>query len=68
MESRLGRLQHQILEILAGMGWTLTGGGALAGFHLGHRETRDLDLFWTGPKTLDRIPEEVEARLGAAGL
>jgi hypothetical protein len=25
--------------------WTLTGGGALAGVHLGHRETRDLDLF-----------------------
>lgn len=23
----------------------LTGGGALAGFHLGHRKTRDLDLF-----------------------
>jgi hypothetical protein len=23
--------------------WTLTGGGALAGFHLGHRTTRDLD-------------------------
>ena len=23
----------------------LTGGGALAGFHLGHRETHDLDLF-----------------------
>jgi hypothetical protein len=25
----------------------LTGGAALAGFHLGHRETRDLDLFTT---------------------
>jgi hypothetical protein len=25
--------------------WTLTGGGALAGFHTKHRETRDLDLF-----------------------
>jgi hypothetical protein len=25
----------------------LTGGGALAGFHLGHRETLDLDLFTT---------------------
>ncbi len=23
----------------------LTGGAALAGFHLGHRETHDLDLF-----------------------
>ena len=25
----------------------LSGGGALAGFHLGHRETDDLDLFTT---------------------
>lgn len=31
----------------------LTGGGALAGFHLGHRKTRDLDLF-----TVEDILEE----------
>lgn len=68
MDSRLGRLQRRILDSLAGMGWALTGGGALAGFHLGHRETRDLDLFWHGRASLDRLPEEVEARLRADGL
>ena len=31
----------------------LTGGGALAGFYLGHRITEDLDLF-AGPPRLDR--------------
>lgn len=29
-------------------GFFLTGGAALVGFHLGHRRTRDLDLFTTG--------------------
>lgn len=48
--------------------WTLTGGAALAGYHLGHRTTQDLDLFWHGLGQLDRIPREVEARLTAAGL
>lgn len=50
------------------MGWTLTGGAALAGYHLGHRETRDLDLFWHGRHTLDDVPAEVERRLFEAGL
>lgn len=50
------------------MGWTLTGGAALAGYHLGHRETRDLDLFWHGRNTLDAVPGEVERRLHEAGL
>lgn len=68
MESRLDSLQHRTLETLAGLGWVLTGGAALAGFHLGHRETRDLDLFWRDRAGLDRLPEEVEARLRAADL
>lgn len=52
--SRLDALQIRILSALAGMDppWTLSGGAALAGFHLGHRETRDLDLFWHGHSTL----------------
>ena len=43
---RLTALQRRILGVLAEITprWTLTGGGALAGVHLGHRETRDLDL------------------------
>lgn len=67
---RLSPLQQRILKVLAGhdLGWVLTGGGALAGFHLQHRETRDLDLFWRGRRELAELPREVEARLQAAGL
>lgn len=50
------------------MGWTLTGGGALVGFHLGHRVTRDLDFFWRDRASLDRLPDEVIARLRLAGI
>ncbi len=65
---RLTGLQRRVLEVLAGLGWTLTGGGALAGYHLGHRATRDLDLFWHGRPALEHLPAEVERRLRAAGL
>ena len=46
----------------------LTGGGALAGFHLGHRETLDLDLFTTsGPMDEgSRALAEVARHLGAS--
>lgn len=45
--SRLGRLQQDVLDAFfrQEQRFFLTGGGALAGFHLGHRETDDLDLF-----------------------
>ena len=45
---KLTPLQRRIVRVLATLTppWTLTGGGALAGIHLGHRTTRDLDLFW----------------------
>lgn len=45
--SRLDRLQREILEAFfrREQGFFLTGGAALVGFHLGHRQTRDLDLF-----------------------
>lgn len=48
--------------------WTLTGGGALVGFYLGHRTTRDLDLFFHGLSLLDTIPNEMEGRLQSAGF
>src|SRR5262249_30314757 len=48
--------------------WALTGGGALAGFHLKHRLTKDLDLFWHGKDQLGDLPREVRDRLAAAGL
>lgn len=68
--NRLSPLQWRVLALLAGMdpSWTLTGGGALAGIHLGHRTTRDLDLFWLGHDTLGEARREVLSRLRAAGL
>jgi len=63
-------LQRRILRVLAPLTppWTLTGGGALAGFHLGHRETRDLDLFWRQRRELERSPHDAQAALSADGL
>jgi hypothetical protein len=46
----------------------LTGGAALAGVHLGHRVTRDLDLFWHGTGQLGDLPRAVQERLRSAGL
>lgn len=47
--SRLGALQRAVLEAFfqRESRFFLTGGAALAGFHLGHRTTEDLDLFTT---------------------
>jgi len=45
--SKLTTLQKDFLDAFFGREdrFFLTGGAALAGFHLGHRETNDLDLF-----------------------
>lgn len=68
--SRLSALQERVLDELAGMEppWTLFGAGALIGFYLGHRTTRDLDLAFRPFVELGEIPREVEARLSLAGL
>jgi hypothetical protein len=70
MSKRLSRLQARVLAVLAGIEptWTLTGGAALAGFHLGHRVTRDLDLFWHGARSISAMRRDVLARLEADGL
>lgn len=67
---RLTPLQRRILAALAGITprWTLTGGGALAGVHLGHRETRDLDLFWRNRSELGSLVADTLSALRAAGL
>ncbi len=67
---RLTPLQRRILRVLAGLTppWTLTGGGALAGIHLGHRETRDLDLFWRNRGELGTLVTDALAALRADGL
>jgi hypothetical protein len=66
----LSALQWRILEELAGFdpSWTLTGGGALAGVHLQHRTTRDLDLFWQGRDQLGSLPADVSTRTGGFHL
>ena len=68
--SRLTALQTEVLEAFfrREQSFFLTGGAALAGFHLGHRETHDLDLFTlTGPLTggvdvLRDLAREIGAR------
>jgi hypothetical protein len=47
VSSRLSALQHDFVEAFFSepSAFFLTGGGALAGYHLGHRFTDDLDLF-----------------------
>lgn len=69
-QDRLTALQRSILAVLAPMRppWTLSGGAALVGFHLGHRTTRDLDLFWHDRRELDRVPEDCRQRLESAGM
>ena len=71
--SRLGclsDLQVRILSVLVGLDhpFVLTGGSALAGFHLGHRTTNDLDLFFDEATTLLEPARAVHALLAAAGL
>lgn len=69
-EPGLSALQRRVVTVLSGMEppWTLTGGAALVGYHLAHRTTRDLDLFWHGRSSLGEAPREVIRRLEAAGL
>jgi hypothetical protein len=68
--SRLTPLQTDLLEAFFGRqpDFYLTGGAALAGFHLGHRETHDLDLFTLrgplsdGVEALREAARSLEAR------
>jgi hypothetical protein len=66
----LTALQVRVLRLLASLNprWTLTGGGALAGFHLAHRRTKDVALFFHGLAALERLPEESAAALRADGM
>lgn len=62
--TKLDRLQRDVLSafFVKEKGFFLTGGAALVGFHLGHRETQDLDLFTTEA----RLAEGVAALLDTA--
>lgn len=71
MTPRLTTLQRDVLAAFFARerGFFLTGGAALAGFLLGHRETHDLDLFTDenrieqGERALRSSAEEVGARI-----
>ena len=65
----LNALQKRVLTILAGFEprFILGGGGALA-VYLGHRTTRDLDLFWPDVPQLAERPRIIRQRLLDAGL
>jgi hypothetical protein len=54
--SKLTALQRQVLDAFfqRERGFFLTGGAALAGFHLGHRATDDLDLFTQQESAFER--------------
>jgi hypothetical protein len=67
--SKLTALQVEVLEAFfqRERGFFLTGGAALAGFHLGHRATDDLDLFTTEQPAFERgrhVLADVAAALG----
>jgi predicted nucleotidyltransferase component of viral defense system len=67
--SKLTALQREVLDAFfrRERGFFLTGGAALAGFHLGHRTTDDLDLFTTQQAAFERgrhVLSDVAAALG----
>jgi hypothetical protein len=49
-------------------GWRLIGGGALVGFYLGHRTTRDLDLQWSPLGELGDLPARTAEALRHEGM
>jgi hypothetical protein len=65
----LDALQKRVLTILTGFEppFILGGGGAPA-IYLGHRRTRDLDLFWENVTQLADRPRAIRERLATAGL
>jgi predicted nucleotidyltransferase component of viral defense system len=54
--SRLSELQRLVLDAFFAReaSFYLTGGAALAGYHLGHRDTTDLDLFTLDERAFER--------------
>ena len=68
--SQLSTLQCKVLEefFARDQNFFLTGGAALAGFFLGHRQTDDLDLFTSDQTSFDQAPlvlQSVATALGA---
>lgn len=71
IHGRLTLLQSAVLDAFFGAEreFFLSGGGALVGFHLEHRETTDLDLFTTSNEAFERarvVLPNVVSRMGGA--
>jgi Nucleotidyl transferase AbiEii toxin, Type IV TA system len=67
--SRLTPLQRDLLDgfFEREQRFFLTGGGALAGFYFGHRETEDIDLFGAPGLDLGDAAHAIEGAAAAAG-
>jgi predicted nucleotidyltransferase component of viral defense system len=66
---RLTAIQNDLLDAFFRheSGFFLTGGGALAGFHLHHRETSDLDFFTTDAEAFERGGHALRSAAAEAG-
>ncbi|MEI8256112.1 MAG: nucleotidyl transferase AbiEii/AbiGii toxin family protein [Deltaproteobacteria bacterium] len=66
---RLTEIQQKVLDAFFAVerGFFLSGGGALVGFYLGHRETTDLDLFTSSVEAFDRARIELPIVLESIG-
>ena len=69
VSSRLSALQHDFVEAFFSepSAFFLTGGGALAGYHLGHRFTDDLDLFSPPAESMDLAVQRLRRAAAAIG-
>jgi predicted nucleotidyltransferase component of viral defense system len=69
VSSKLSALQHQFVEAFFSepSAFFLTGGGALAGYHLGHRFTDDLDLFSPPAESMELAVQRLRRSASAIG-
>ncbi len=70
VSSRLSAFQREVLAAIFTRSRDtlfLTGGAALAGFHLGHRTTDDLDLFTVDPEAFNQTRYIMDAAAQALG-
>lgn len=69
VSSKLSALQHELVEAFFSepSAFFLTGGGALAGYHLGHRFTDDLDLFTTPVESMDMAVQRLRRTVASIG-
>jgi hypothetical protein len=65
--SKLGLLQKRFLTAFFSRErrFFLTGGAALSGYHLGHRDTHDLDLFTLEDVLDEALPKSPQLRVNS---